>query len=205
MMSPLLASSLIINSARHVQVFKHVSKFVVALALTIITVLFPQSANAAPARPLVGNLELDLLSRCVHGVPDLSLSLTSKMVSFARCAHAASDSSLSVTSNLPAGTVGVPYSGAIIVTGGTSPYTFLINDGALPAGLTLDSTTGTITGTPTGVASKFFWVRVTDANGARANLHAQISVVNNSTSVSITISPTSASVGSGGTQQFSAT
>src|SRR5262249_2048943 len=120
--------------------------------------------------------------------------------------HAASDPSLSVTSNLPAGTVGVPYSGAIIVTGGTSPYTFLINDGALPAGLTLNSATGTITGTPSALASKLSWVRVTGANGARASLHAQISVLINSTStVSITISPTSASVGSGGSQQFSAT
>ncbi len=51
---------------------------------------------------------------------------------------------------LPAGTVGVPYSANITVTGGTAPFTFT-QDGSpqsLPANLTLDANTGAITGTP---------------------------------------------------------
>ena len=47
------------------------------------------------------------------------------------------------------GEVGVAFnSGPMTVTGGTTPYTFSIV-GTLPAGLTLDTTTGAITGTPT--------------------------------------------------------
>src|SRR5208337_4831209 len=63
------------------------------------------------------------------------------------------------------GTQGVPFnSGPMTVTGGTAPYTFSIGSGTLPAGLTLNTSTGAITGTPT--ASGSFTVQVTDANGA---------------------------------------
>lgn len=44
-------------------------------------------------------------------------------------------------------TVGEPYSGVIKASGGTPPYTFILNS-PLPDGLTLNSD-GTITGTPT--------------------------------------------------------
>jgi hypothetical protein len=37
----------------------------------------------------------------------------------------------------------------LVVAGGTSPYTWSISAGALPTGVTLDPTTGTISGTPT--------------------------------------------------------
>ena len=49
------------------------------------------------------------------------------------------------------------------VNGGTSPYTFSVV-GTLPTGLTLNTTTGAITGTPT--ASGTFTIQVKDANGA---------------------------------------
>jgi hypothetical protein len=39
-------------------------------------------------------------------------------------------------------------------SGGTAPYSWLVISGALPAGLTLDSSTGAITGTPTEVVTK---------------------------------------------------
>jgi Putative Ig domain len=72
---------------------------------------------------------------------------------------------LSVTcSTTTTGTQGVPFnSGAMTVTGGTSPYTFSIV-GALPAGLALDASTGAVTGTPT--ASGSFTIQVKDKNGA---------------------------------------
>ncbi len=54
-------------------------------------------------------------------------------------------------------------SGPMTVSGGTAPYTYSIV-GTLPAGLTLNTTNGAITGTPT--ASGSFTVKVTDANGA---------------------------------------
>ena len=49
---------------------------------------------------------------------------------------------------VPYGTVGTPYSQALSASGGTAPYTFSVQSGTLPAGLTL-SADGTISGTPT--------------------------------------------------------
>jgi hypothetical protein len=65
-------------------------------------------------------------------------------------------------------TVGVPYSGALIVTGGMPPYTFAIIAGALPPGLTLNPSTGIISGTPTIVGTFTYTAQVTDANGTTA-------------------------------------
>ena len=45
---------------------------------------------------------------------------------------------------LPSFTVGVAYSQAIAVTGGTAPYTWSILAGALPGGLALNSASGTM-------------------------------------------------------------
>jgi hypothetical protein len=62
------------------------------------------------------------------------------------------------------GMVGVPFnSPALMVTGGTPPYTFSVATGTLPPGLTLNTSTGAITGTPT--APGTFTIQVTDANG----------------------------------------
>ncbi|MFK3648920.1 putative Ig domain-containing protein [Lysobacter enzymogenes] len=68
-------------------------------------------------------------------------------------------------------TVGVAYSDTFSGVGGTAPYTFAISAGALPAGLTLNTTTGALTGTPTAAGTFNFTVRATDANnfpGTRA-------------------------------------
>ena len=52
---------------------------------------------------------------------------------------------------------------AITVTGGTPPYTFSVASGILPAGLTLNSSTGAITGTPTSPGT--FSIQATDSTG----------------------------------------
>jgi hypothetical protein len=70
-------------------------------------------------------------------------------------------------SPLPNATAGVAYSQSIAVTGGTPPYTFSIDSGALPAGVTLDAT-GKLAGKPTGLGDSNFTVRVTDANQVSA-------------------------------------
>ncbi len=50
--------------------------------------------------------------------------------------------------SLPSGTTNKTYSAVLSASGGTTPYTWSLTSGSLPSGLTLNSSTGAITGTP---------------------------------------------------------
>jgi prepilin-type N-terminal cleavage/methylation domain-containing protein len=66
--------------------------------------------------------------------------------------------------SLPDRTRGVAYSTSFAATGGTSPYTWSWSSATgLPPGMTLSSTTGTLSGTPTTAGTYTFTVTVTDA------------------------------------------
>jgi hypothetical protein len=70
------------------------------------------------------------------------------------------------TVSLAPGNTRSTYGATISVNGGTSPYAFTLSAGALPPGLSLDATTGDITGTPTTAGAYAFTVTVTDAGAA---------------------------------------
>lgn len=67
------------------------------------------------------------------------------------------------TTSLPGGSVGVAYSQTLVASGGTSPYTWALVSGSLPGGLSLNSSSGAITGTPTTTGTFNFTVEVTDS------------------------------------------
>jgi len=71
------------------------------------------------------------------------------------------------TQQLPQGAVNVPYSQTLTAAGGTSPYTWNLTQGSLPAGLSL-TTAGVITGTPKANGAPTFTVQVLDSMGASA-------------------------------------
>jgi large repetitive protein len=69
-----------------------------------------------------------------------------------------------VAQPLKGGTVGTAYSETIGAVNGVSPYTFAIISGSVPAGCSLNTATGVISGTPTTAASYTFSIQVTDVN-----------------------------------------
>jgi hypothetical protein len=64
--------------------------------------------------------------------------------------------------------VGVPYNGALVATGGVPGYTFSISSGNLPPVLSLNASTGAITGTPTIGGPFNFTAKVVDSRGTLA-------------------------------------
>ncbi len=67
------------------------------------------------------------------------------------------------TQSVPAGTVSIAYSSTLTATGGTTPYSWSVSAGSLPTGLTLGSTTGVISGTPTAAGTFTFTIKATDS------------------------------------------
>jgi hypothetical protein len=70
---------------------------------------------------------------------------------------------ITTPSPLPNGSVGVLYSKPLIGSGGKAPYVWQVVNGALPGGLTLNRSTGLLTGTPTATGDFQFTVQLTDA------------------------------------------
>src|ERR1039458_717149 len=103
-----------------------------------------------------------------------------------------------LSQTIDSGTVGIPYSQPIVLTGGTTPFQWSIYNGpietgyyvggALPDGLTLNPATGTISGTPIGAGTWYFEAWVTDADGESADngfLTIEINPANPSTANAI--------------------
>src|ERR1700686_2744517 len=84
--------------------------------------------------------------------------------------------SLTITSTLPSATVGASYLGALNVSGGTSPYSFSVASGQLPAGLLLGAACGNISGTPTASGSFSFAISAADSKGLSKQQSLQIAV-----------------------------
>jgi FtsP/CotA-like multicopper oxidase with cupredoxin domain len=88
---------------------------------------------------------------------------------------------------LPAAILGKPYTYTMIATGGSTPYTWAITGGSLPTGVSLNATTGVLSGTPVagagggggpGTGTFPFSVQVTDVNGAVATATSTLVVEN---------------------------
>jgi len=88
------------------------------------------------------------------------------------------DPTMSISGSLANGSVGSSYLANIVAQGGRAPYAYALAAGTLPTGLTLDGSTGAISGMPTaGGTYTGIQVRATDALGrsaATASLSMQI-------------------------------
>jgi hypothetical protein len=79
------------------------------------------------------------------------------------------------TTSLANGFVGAAYSQTILTSGGRAPITFAASS-ALPPGLTLNASTGAITGTPTTTGTTAFSITATDADSRTANRALSITI-----------------------------
>jgi hypothetical protein len=83
---------------------------------------------------------------------------------------------ITTPSPLPGGAVGTPYNQQFAVTGGTAPYTWATPTGALPDGLTFDTTQAILSGTPAKTGTFTFTLQVTDSLGAAGAKTFQITI-----------------------------
>jgi hypothetical protein len=68
------------------------------------------------------------------------------------------------------GVVWHPFSTTFGVLGGIAPYTWSLTSGTLPAGLTLNSATGAVSGTPSATATSPVTIHAVDSSGAGADV-----------------------------------
>ncbi len=97
------------------------------------------------------------------------------------------------TTTLPNATVGVAYDATIAAAGYPAP-TYSITAGALPAGLSLDSEAGRITGTPTAAGPASLTISATNRAGIDTRVF-EINAAKSNSSVQLTLSSTSAAYG----------
>jgi uncharacterized repeat protein (TIGR03803 family) len=77
-------------------------------------------------------------------------------------------SGLSLISSLKNGAVGTAYNQTATETGGLGPFKWALTSGKLPDGLTLNTSSGVLSGTPTVVGKYIFSITVTDGEGTPA-------------------------------------
>lgn len=80
--------------------------------------------------------------------------------------------SIAITEAIPDGVAGVAYGGfTVTAAGGVAPYAFAEESGTLPQGLTLNASTGAVSGTPLASAvTSGISIQVSDADGTIAIL-----------------------------------
>lgn len=90
---------------------------------------------------------------------------------------------MSVSKSFAGGTEGAAYSGSVTASGGTAPYSYAVQSGSLPPGLSLNASTGAVTGTPTTPGTFTFVIRATDNVGATADTTSTQVVIANTVNI----------------------
>jgi hypothetical protein len=137
----------------------------------------PYGTWQIPAGSLPGGLTLAASSGIISGIPTASGTF-GFIVQVADSAAVTATKSFSVTvsptlsittTTLPAAVAGVSYSQALAATGGVPPYSWSVALGALPPGITLNSSSGVLSGMPVAAGSFPFTIQVADSAAVTAS------------------------------------
>ena len=128
-----------------------------------------------------------------EGSPQSASTTVTLAVVAGQAASAPTPLSIS-TSSLPSGTIGSAYSTSLVASGGTAPYTWSFVSGNIPAGLSLNTSTGLISGTPTTTGTATFTAAVADSESPAQTKSVTLSIVIAPVSLAITTSSVSSGV-----------
>src|ERR1700733_13836497 len=104
---------------------------------------------------------------------------------------------LTMTGKIPNGVATESYTASVSASDGTAPYVY--KAGGLPKGLSIDHSSGAITGTPKDTGEFAFDIYVTDAAGDHGQ--GTFTVTFAQPPVSISLAPNTLTIASSGTQQ----
>jgi hypothetical protein len=148
---------------------------------------------------LPAGLSLNTATGAITGTPTTAVSGTSLSFKVTDSGNPAQNATVALTltiasstltittTSLPNGQVGVAYSTTLIATGGTKPYTWSLTSGTLPAGLSLNTATGAITGTPTAaVSGAALAFQVSDSSNPAQNATVTLTLTIASSTLTIT-------------------
>jgi hypothetical protein len=171
---------------------------------------------------LPSGLTLNSVTGVISGTPTASASATSltfavtdsstpaqtQSVTLSLTISASVPPTLSITTtSLPNGQDGVAYSTTLAATGGTPPYTWSLTSGSLPTGLSLNASTGAITGTPTTTANaSALTFAVTDSSVSVQTQSVNLALtVYSSNAITVSVSPQSSGISVNQTVALTAT
>ncbi|MHB1700421.1 MAG: beta strand repeat-containing protein [Acidobacteriaceae bacterium] len=89
------------------------------------------------------------------------------------------------TTTLPSGSVNTAYSATLASNGGLAPVTWSLSSGSLPAPLTLNASTGVISGTPSAIGTSTFTVKATDSANPAETASQTLSITINAAPLQI--------------------
>ena len=110
------------------------------------------------------------------------------------------------TTSVPGATAGTGYPNTVLAaSGGTVPYSWAVTTGSLPPGLSLDASSGTLSGTPTTGGTYPFTVGVTDSEATPVTATANLSITVAPATTSTSIGTSASSVSTGTPVTYTAT